>query len=234
VSQHLDHCINCRRELSSLSTMHNKLRGLNNVSAPAYLGALVQRRIVKSQQESWSKQLRNELERCWSKVRTIEGMWYVTRAMGTVMASLFFVLISFAITPYYMTVSNASAPLGQFTTLSPSYRQQVGVNVLKKLGIPAQAQIVNRSQAAINNLYILEFGENVSKTGKDDSFSVVTEVDRSGSAKIQNVLQYPEDRDLLDNFNEMISIARCRPASENGHAVASHLVFMFSTISVYN
>ena len=57
---------------------------------------------------------------------------------------------------------------------------------------------------------------------------------RSGAAKIQNVLEYPADSTLLDNFNNMLISARCRPASHNGRAVDSHLVLSFSKISVYD
>ncbi len=68
---------------------------------------------------------------------------------------------------------------------------------------------------------------------EDDSFSVVTMVDRSGSAKLQSVIETPSDKTLLSDFNEMISSARCRPARENGQAVPSRLVLTFSKIFVH-
>ena len=56
----------------------------------------------------------------------------------------------------------------------------------------------------INDLYLVYFGQSAMRTGKDDTFSVVTMVDRSGAAKIQNVLEYPADRKLLTDFNSML------------------------------
>jgi hypothetical protein len=70
--------------------------------------------------------------------------------------------------------------------------------------------------------------------GVDDSFTVSAVVDRSGTAKIQNVLEYPADSTLLDSFNDMLTTARCRPARQNGRAVESHLVLSFSMVSVYD
>ena len=86
----------------------------------------------------------------------------------------------------------------------------------------------------IHDLYLLNFGQSASRTSADDSFSVVTVIDRSGTVKISNVLEYPVDKSLLTDFNAMIMSARCRPASQNGRAVDSHLVMNFSKISVYD
>ncbi len=71
-------------------------------------------------------------------------------------------------------------------------------------------------------------------TTQDGTISVVTVVDRSGTVKIQNVLEYPADNNLLTKFNDMIESARARPASQNGRAVDAHLVMTFSKISVYD
>ncbi|NLT65108.1 MAG: hypothetical protein GXX84_00730 [Acidobacteria bacterium] len=231
ISQHLGQCIRCRREFDGLSSVHKRLQALHRVAAPAYLNSLVRHKIEKRTRDSWRVRLREDIERRWSKIRTLEGMWYVTRALGTVMASLFFVLITSAITPYYM---NVNAPVRDLN-FPPDYSHQVAVNLMKKLGIPtlAQRQIAWRD-AAISDLYFSQFGEAISSTPKDDDFSVVTRIDRSGSAQIQNVLQYPADENLLNNFNAMITTARWRPASRNGQVISSHLVCMVSKISVDN
>jgi hypothetical protein len=234
VSQHLNQCFRCRRELNSLSDLHRKLRSLKKVQAPEYLRSLVQHRLSARKQDSWRTQLRSELERRWSKVRTIEGMWYATRAMGTVVASVFLLLISISISPYYISVN---APANAPSVLISSYGQQVMTNVLFRLGMgpveDVQKQIL-KSDPAINDQYLMDFGQSVSQAGKDENFTVVTEIDRRGSAKIQKVLEHPQDPGLLSNFNEVISSARFRPASQNGQTVSSHMVFMFSKISVYD
>lgn len=87
VSQHLGQCIGCRKEFDSYAALHHRLKSLNRMPAPEYLRSLVQHRLT---QESWRAHLRNELARYWSIIRTTEGMWYATRALGTVMASIFF------------------------------------------------------------------------------------------------------------------------------------------------
>ncbi len=99
VSQHLSQCQHCRRELDSFADLHDRLRSLDRMQAPEYLRRLVQRRIAR---EPWRARVRNELSRYWSIIRTTEGMWYATRVLGTIMASIFFLTISSAITPLYL------------------------------------------------------------------------------------------------------------------------------------
>ena len=229
VSQHLSQCRHCRKEFDSYADLHNRLRSLNGVQAPEYLRRLVQRRIAG---KPWRERTRNELSRYWSIIRTTEGMWYATRALGTVMAAIFFLTISSAITPFYL---HRNSPVN--TTGWASLRSEVGVSVLNRFGMTQlPLKMAGRSgPAAINDLYLLEYGkkEGDSPVTKDDSFSVVTVVDRSGSAKVQSVIERPSDKTLLNDFNEMISSARVRPASENGQAVPSRLVLTFSKIFVY-
>jgi len=230
VSQHLDNCIQCRKEYERMSEMRNVLNSLPRHSAPECLRGIIRHRIAS--QDSFRLCLKHDIERRWSRIRTLEGIWYATRAIGIVMASVFFILTSNALAPFYVVDASASiTPNIVFS--SPDYGQEVGINVLRKLGIPVSTKNV-KSKAAINDLYFVNFGQNHAQNGKDDGFSVVTEVDGSGVAKIENVLEYPDDHDLLANFSDMISSARCRPASKNGQAVKSRMVMMYSKISVYN
>jgi hypothetical protein len=107
--------------------------------------------------------------------------------------------------------------------------------VLRNLGVitlESQRRPISPSDPGINGLYLLNFGQSVSRARADDSFSVVTVVDRSGTATIQNVLEYPSDTTLLSSFNAMLTSARCRPARHNGRDVDAHLVLSFSVISV--
>jgi hypothetical protein len=116
-------------------------------------------------------------------------------------------------------------------------QQHLFQSVLKNLGMvttAAQRRPIHSSDPRINDLWFLNFGENASRTVAADSFSVVTLVDRSGSAKIENVLEYPADSRLLYNFHAMLQSARCRPASQNGRAVESYMVLSFNMISVYD
>ncbi len=226
IAQHLNSCENCRKEYESLFFIKQKLQAIPKIKAPAYLRSLIQHRLAAGRQESWRCQLRNVLERRWSIIRTTESTWYLTKALGTVMTSLCVLLITSVITPYNV---NAANPM----YLSPAYRQQLGLNVMIKLGMQ-DAPNYGKSEAAINDIYFVNFGQSVSPTDKDDNLSVVAYIDRSGAAKIQGVLEYPQDSQLLSNFNQMIANAQCRPANKNGQAVSSRMVLVFNQVSVNN
>ncbi len=231
VSQHLGQCLQCRKELKSLSALHGKLRSLNGVQAPEYLDRLVQRRLNSMHQNSWRNRLRNELERRWSRIRTTEGMWYVTRALGTVMTSVFFFLIARTISPLYIDVN---APVEERKVLLSAYGQQVGKHFLANFGmLPPQRTYSYKSVPAINHQYLKSFGESISQDGDDYDFSLLTYVDRSGQAVAQSVVEHPNAESFLNDFNKVISSGRFAPAKKDGEAVPSYMILMFSKISVY-
>ncbi|NWG12437.1 MAG: zf-HC2 domain-containing protein [Acidobacteria bacterium] len=233
ISRHIEECERCREEWIRLVDLRSKLKSLGRVPAPEYLRHLVQLRIRDAAKLTARAEVRRALEIGWSRLRTIEGVWYLTRLAGTAATFVFFLAISAAVTPAYFSMQAAGTERGG---LSPEGRYQLVVGVLKNLGMrPVEAQKIpfSKSEPKINELYLLSFGENASRTSADDSFSVVTVIDRTGSAKIRNILEYPADSSLLADFNQMLMTARCRPASENGRAVESHLVMNFSKIAVY-
>jgi hypothetical protein len=228
ISQHLNQCGSCRKELESLSILQSRLKCLKGVQAPEFLGSLIEHRIAEIQQNSWRQNLRNELERMWSKIRTTESTWYITKALGTVMTSLFFFLICGNNPLPFM------ASMEQYS-ITLDFGQQVRKGVPIKLGMQAAPKIiVVKSDPAINELYLNNFGESMSQPGNDDTITILAEVDPSGSAKILNVIERPNDQRLLSKINEMITSARYRPASENGKAVPSHIIFILHKISVYD
>jgi hypothetical protein len=184
-----------------------------------------------ARQDSWQTFLREALEYRWSRIRTTEGIWYLTRLLGTAATFVLFLAITSAINPIYIEIPAKNVDRG----MPANARALLVQNVLKNLGlmpVEAQKRPISPIEPRINDLYLLNFGQNASRTVEDDSFSVAMVVDRSGAAKIQNVLEYPADSTLLSDFNDMISSARCRPAQQNGKAVESHLVLTFSKISV--
>lgn len=229
VSQHLSRCALCRREYDGISEIHNRVNRIGREPAPPYLNRLVEQRLADEWTERWSASLRNELERWWSKIKTTDAMWYVTRAMGTGLMSLCFLLTTSSVAPTYIEAGSVAE---EALALTPVYRQQVRKGVLKSFGIPAQGQRQVKRNADLNEIYFVNYGQSIPPSGKNDTFSVVTEVDRSGAATIQNILEYPADEDLLTTFAEMISSARFRPASRNGESRSSHVVFMVSKVMV--
>jgi len=237
VSQHLDQCLSCRREYKSLTELHGTLRSLNKVQAPEYLRRLVQHRISALKQDSWRLRLQNDLERRWSQIRSIDGTWYLTRAAGTVMACVLFVLIAGSMAPFL----SVNASDSERSRLVPTdYFSQVGLSVLSTFGLFPKQEISNvpeqrsKSDAAMSDEYLITFGQSVSQDGGDDSFMVLADVDEKGAAKIRSIPEYPEDTSLLNSFHEMILAARCRPATRNGQTVPSNLIFLFNKIYVYN
>lgn len=228
VSHHLDRCIICRREYDCLAALRGRLRSMDKIPAPECLRTLIQHRISGLDRNLWHVRMREGMERSWSRIRTLEGIWYVTRALGTVVASaLFFILI-------YATPTlplKANAPEVDLRT-RPDFKQQVGTGVLANLGlIPGQPKGYRKPE--IKNDYFLKYSQSIPLEEKDDDFSVVAYVDPSGATEVQYVLEDPANENLLSSFIDYISYAQCRPASRNGVAVASYLVLMYSKISVY-
>lgn len=229
VSQHLRQCVACRKQYKSLVAVHTRLRSLERVQAPEYLEALVRLRIARAVEESWYKHLRQWLELCWSRIRTTETMWYWTRAIGTALTSICFLLIN----PLYFDVNQ----LPERPLRAAPYTQQVGYNVLQRLGLaPADESKAPpvKVKPAINEAFLYNYAASIPDSAADDTLSVIAAVDSNGAAQIKNVLQYPTNRNLLSNFNQMISSARYRPASQNGKAVDSHIVLTYSRISVWD
>jgi hypothetical protein len=237
VSQHLNCCESCRKEYESFSNIQKKLRSISITQPPKHLRNLVQIRL-SARQDPWQIRLQNALERRWSIIRTTEGIYYWTKALGTALTTIFFLLIAIAGTPYYMDVNAKLDENARNQKLSPDeYRQQLATNVLKIFGMESQqsqAQIPGRTDPAIHPQYLRNLGKSVSESSHDDTASVVAAVDPDGAAKTQGVLEYPSDQTLLSSLNEMIETARWRPASKNGQTVPSHMILMFSTISVHN
>jgi hypothetical protein len=234
VAGHISSCESCRGECERLRGVIDSLRGLPPVEAPPYLRHMVDRSIAAAAEAGWLAVLRNCLEYRWSRIRTTETSWYLIRALGTAVTFVFFFFISEAVGPEYFKISATGAHRGG---LDPNYTYHVGQGVLRKLGylqFDANNGTRNRVEPGINDLYLLNFGQSVSKKAPDDSFSVVTEVDRNGSARIRTVIEYPADSELLSDFNYMLQSARCRPASHNGRVVDSKMVLTFSQISVYD
>lgn len=237
VSQHLGQCIRCRREFNNLSDLHTKLRSMDRMQAPEYLHSLVQHQL---HQEPLRARVRNELERYWSIIRTTEAMWYTTRAMGTIIATFFFLLMPSAITPYISAETQdeqrpANTPA--YYSLGPEYGSNVSRSLTKTLGMaaPIQSQPGRSAPAALNALYLVEYGDSVFRTsaaGQDDNVSVAATVDRSGAAKVERVLEHPTDKMMLTSFLGLIASARFRPASKNGQTVSSTVVCTFSKVFV--
>jgi len=154
------------------------------------------------------------------------------------MAAVFFLLIPYTINPLDVEAENAMPGRHVYTL---AQKQQVALSVVAKLGMlpkEAKMELARRRKApvksAIHEQYLYNFAQTISQDGNDYDFSVMTYVDQSGQGKAQNVLEHPNAQSFLTSFNKVVSSGRFAPARENGEAVPSHMLLMFSKISVYD
>lgn len=235
VVQHLRDCSECNREFARLRRLQDGLRKLQPVQTPAFLRDLVEIKIRAACRDSWRSVLRSAFEYRWSKIRTTEGMWYLTRLSGVMATVVMFIAICASVSPMNLEFVDQLSARGAMSQTQRS--QQLGIAVLGNLGITsmqAQKIPISPSGPKINDLNMVNFGQSAPGTAQDDTVSVVAMVDRSGAAKIQDILEYPVDESLLSAFAEMIMSANWRPASRNGRAVDSQLVLTFSRVYVSN
>jgi hypothetical protein len=229
ISQHLKECPGCRKELHVISDLHNRLNSMAKIQAPDYLCHLVQMRLEKENKDTWRSRLMDAVSLRWSRIRTTGFQFYWTKALGTVMTAFCLYMISSAIDPFYVEYPQS---ISDTTIFSQEYREQRILTISKNWGrFPIEQYMRNdQVRAAINPGYLDQIG---SKQTDSDSFSVLTMVDRSGAAKIENVIEYPQDRDLLHSFTDIIESARCRPGSMNGRTVPAPLFLIFDQVSVH-
>ena len=234
ISQHLALCGSCSCEFAKLRKVTDTLKSLEPAETPDYLYNLVELKVSGARQNTWRSNLRSALEYHWSRVRTTEGKWYFTRLAGLVATAVFFVAISSAMNPIYLGLANTLPVRGYAVQVQPP--QQLAKGLQRVFGSPVEAQKrpIRASEPKINDLYLVNLSQTTLSTGYDDTVSVITVVDRSGTAKVQDILEYPADDSLLSDFTDMITTAGWRPASRNGRAIDSPLVLTFSKIYVYN
>ena len=236
VSQHLHQCLRCRKEFKSLSAIRTRLAALKRAEAPEYLGDLVQLRIADMHKNRWHVQLRNALEVRWSKIRTTERIWYMTRAAGTIMTAVLFFLIPYSIDPLIIGADDSNM---ERTSYTMNEKKQVALNLYRNLGLlsPEAQKGISRGRQtlvkpAINNQYVSHFGESISQDGGDYDFSVMMSIDRSGRAEAESVIEHPYAQNFLENFNKVLSPAIFAPGRKNGKLVDSRMIMIFSKVSV--
>ncbi|MBN2319074.1 MAG: zf-HC2 domain-containing protein [Acidobacteria bacterium] len=232
VSQHLIQCESCQKELDALSNLHGKLNSLTRIPAPEYLHHLVQTRLLEKKNNTWIRQIKDALALRWSRIRTTGGQFYWTRALGITMSAFFLFVISSSIDPFY---AGGVSQAAERTAINKEDSKRVRNEFSRNLGVfPIEmARYERQYGAALHDEYLIEFGKNDTSESDEDALTVVTEIDTIGVATIQNVIESPNDRDLLNNFRDMISLARFRPAVRGGQAVSSQMVLKYLKTTVY-
>jgi hypothetical protein len=238
VSQHLKLCEGCRKELDNLSILHGRMSSMEKLQAPDYLYQLVQNRLTDKNKNSWRNQLKDALAFRWSRIRTTEVQFYWTRVLGTLMATFCFCFVIISAIDPFREGPNMQAP-GR-TSIFNEDRQEFNLTMGEIGGRPAlekikkddqiEAEMDRQSLANIGKLPI----ESGSEAKENENFSVLLSVDDKGKGKLDNVIDMPENRDLLPSLNNLIEGARYRPASMNGRSVSSLLFMIFNNITVFS
>jgi hypothetical protein len=230
VSQHLKQCVNCRKELDALSNLHGKLNSLTRIPAPEYLHHLVQTRVLERKNNTWIRQIKDALAFRWSRIRTTEGQFYWTRALGLAMTAFFLFVISSSIDPFYkIGVTQAS----ERSVIDNEYSKSVRNRFSRSIGMLSIDFPEKSYGSTLNTKQLLEFGESATSDWDEDAITGVIEVEPNGAGKIQYVITSPYDRKLLDSFINAIALTRFRPEFRNGQPVSSQLVIKHITTTVY-
>jgi len=241
VSQHLKLCENCRKELESLSILHGRMSSMEKLQAPDYLYQLVQNRLTDKSKNSWRNQLKDTLAFRWSRIRTTEVQFYWTRMLGTLMATLCFCFVNISVIDPFHEGYNMQAA-GR-STISNEYRQEFILTMLEMWeigGRPPYEKIKKDDQIgpemdiqSLTNIGKLPL-ESGSDVKENENFSILLSVDNKGKGKLDNVIEMPENRDLLPSLNNLIEGARYRPATMNGRSVSSLLFMIFNNTTVFS
>ena len=230
VSQHLKQCENCRKELDALSNLHGRLNSLTRIPAPEYLYHLIQTRMLEKKNNTWIRQIKDALAFRWSRIRTTGGQFYWTRALGVVMTAFFLFVISSSIDPFYQGGSTQAS--GRSVIIQED-STRIGIQISRNFGGVPMKLPERNYRPALHDDYLLEMGENAASDSDEYDFTVVTEVDSSGTGTIQNIIESPDDRGLLNSVKDAISLARFRPAYKDGRPVSSPLILKFYGTTVY-
>jgi anti-sigma factor RsiW len=134
MSRHLNQCSACHREFNRLLELRRKLGALDHIVPPDYLKHLIDLQLDTAARQPWLERLRTAWEYRWSKIRTTEGMWYLTRLMGTATTFVFFLVISAAVSPIYLSFDQQQ--MSERTAMYQTFREKL----LKNLGIPVEVR----------------------------------------------------------------------------------------------
>jgi hypothetical protein len=233
VSRHVKECAGCRRELEGLYALREELRSTQRVPVPDYLYNLVRIRLDESANNTWFKRIKAAVEFRWSRIRTTGIQFYWTKALGIAMAAFCFSFVSNCLDPFYPP-GYVPPVAGQY--MPREYGEQVVSTISKTFGgIPIDQHLKNmRHYPAIHDGYFNNFWDSVPETTEDEDLSVVTTVEPSGAVKLENVLEYPQDNDVLNNFIDTVTSARGRPGSVKGRSVTLPMVIKAIRITVFS
>jgi hypothetical protein len=233
ISRHLKDCAACSGELEGLRVLREELQLMERMPAPDYLYNLVRTRLNDRAKNTWFRRFKDAVEFRWSRIRTTGIQFYWTKALGTLMAAFCFSFVSNCLDPFY--------PPGYIPPVSAQfmpreYGERVVSAISKNLGaIPIEQHLKNdHHYPGIHDLYFNIFWDSVPEITDEEDLSVSATIEPSGEVKFENVLEYPQDDDMLNIFIDTVTSARGRPGSVKGRTVSLPMVFNASWITVWS
>ncbi|MBI4455384.1 MAG: hypothetical protein HY644_05735 [Acidobacteria bacterium] len=204
--QHLQTCQSCHSQLELLDRFRTSLQECR-IPAPQALQTLVMGAAYRlSERQPFWKDWRQSLH-CWRE--NLDSSFVFSKLAALPFTMLFFVVI---------LAEFSSAPR---TVWYPVYTAN-------------PAATVNRNGTDVLQLsYVpmMQFAESAAMI-PDDSFVVLTRVDRYGMTTLEQIIDAPRNPLLLQLFANRMKTVRCRPLQKNGNRLDAYLIVPYQKISV--
>ncbi|MBI2821540.1 MAG: zf-HC2 domain-containing protein [Acidobacteria bacterium] len=206
LEQHVQECQNCRTRLGLLCRFQAMLRD-SRLPAPHALDTLVLRALYpRLQREPFWRARRTSL-RCWWQSWNPQAL--LSKLVATPVTVFFFALM-----------------LLHFSSLPHSAWYPV---YLLEPDIALSGSRTDRLQ--LSYVPMVQFAE-ASSLIPDDSFVVLTRVDKDGATTLERVLDAPHHQLLLQLFADRMEAVRYRPLQRNGSPVDAYIIVPYQKIRV--
>lgn len=228
--RHLRACARCYLRVEELRKLQEILIGLELPSPPAHLKNLLDRRIEAENQKKFFvalKALCNELTYPFRQIEKRDIL--IGLAILPVTLLLFLAIL---IQIYIPPKSSSIDQIIDLTLPSREFSERLArANLAQRR---AKQQIpLPLTPARMGNTYLVNFAQSTYDAPRDDSFAVMTFINKDGRATIEEVIEYPQDTALLKKFDSMITSVRFQPARYKSRAVDSYLILIFNKIIVF-
>ena len=207
VEEHQEICAACRARLALFASFRSSLRD-NPAPAPHALETLVMRRVHRNLQRRplWTE-LREGF-RCWREDWNSSLLFSRMAAVPLTLLCFVSILWQFSAVP---------GTLGY-----PVY----------SLDADGTASEDGSHELQLSYAPMVRFAQQSAPLVPDDSFVVLTRVDKNGVTTLEQVIDAPQNRLLLRLFTNKMETIRRRPLRRNGSRSDSYLIVPYQKISV--
>ncbi|MBI4445334.1 MAG: hypothetical protein HY645_05430 [Acidobacteria bacterium] len=207
---HLEKCLECRQYSAELYWIRQAVS--ISEPLPRSLSDQLWLRIERQLYVGMGERLRLAVDRFLTFWKDLEPITLWTRLGAVPITLLFFLVLIRQFPP--VQADRLSLPVLSLL--------QSSVSVFPRAHVTEVPVLQKREQ--FNGLVRI-----VWRTPYEDSLSVVAEISPEGRAEIEDVLQYPKNRNLL----EALDVALRRSFFETGSATRPFLIYSFQKIDVY-